>query len=258
MVIKRQYKGMVESFSELGGMMDILFMMFLIPYRIYNSYVLKQRLVEIVYGVKKPSKPAVKPVSDSKTNLKQQTETYNQLIEGIESCLDLVHLTKVVKHLQSVIKSNNLELQELDQEQAPRRASLVPSVKGPIANFSDPKLRVEDLEEGSLKPGKVPPKSQKANLLSKRSIPSSSKGGRISETGKPRAIQIAQNSPDSSHLEQAEESRQNRSPLKNEGRRPDQQIGRDHLDRQVEGTQWKKDDRTAFEGQRPHAAVNDW
>ncbi len=253
MVIKRQYKGMVESFSELGGMMDILFMIFLIPYRIYNSHVLKQRLVEVVHGVKKPRKSTVKPAHDSNLSLKHHTETYNLLLDGIDSCLDLVHLTKVVNHLQRVIK-----LQGLEQEDSPRRASLYPQSKVPNARSSEPVLDSEfrKLEESPHHPGKALNKPQKSLFV--QMVPICSKEVRISDAGKTRAIQLLKKNPDPIQLEKAAEIRQFRTNLKAAGRRPDQPIGRDHLESQIGESQRKKEENMVEDWKGPKAALNEW
>ena len=129
MIIKRQYKGMVESFSEFGGMVDMLFMIFFFPYSIYNSRVLKEKLVEIVHGVKKPVKAKksssvvasrtptssadplpINPQEDHYSRIKQ----YDELVRSIDSCFDLVLLSKEVKRIWLILKAKGLSMPEVE------------------------------------------------------------------------------------------------------------------------------------------------
>jgi hypothetical protein len=125
MIIKRQYKGMVETFSDLGGMVDMLFMIFFFPYSIYNSRVLKERLVEVLHGVKKPQKPSKKASIASLTavssinhpqstnpsdDYRKRAENYRELLSSVESCFDLVKVSKEISSIWLVIQSNNLML----------------------------------------------------------------------------------------------------------------------------------------------------
>ena len=116
---------MVETFSELGGMVDMLFMIFFFPYSIYNSRVLKERLVEALHGVKKPQKPrkqasvsaltAVSSFNQSQPaspqeDYRKKAKTYQELVESIEACFDLVKIAKEISSIWLVIQSNNLVL----------------------------------------------------------------------------------------------------------------------------------------------------
>ena len=118
-VIKRQYKGMVETFSELGGIIEMLFMLFYFPYTMYNNRVLKEKLIEIIHGIKRPIKPkiataAIGGVSEypMQTNEEYQAlkKQYKQLFGSIESCLDLVSLSKEVRSIMKCLRASGLEL----------------------------------------------------------------------------------------------------------------------------------------------------
>ena len=118
MVIKRQYKGMVETFSELGGMVDMLFMLFFFPYTIYNSRVLREQLVEAVYGVKKPRgsrcceffklritvPDAVAGAEGSQAALSK----YHLLFREAGSCLDIINILKDLETVKRILKSNGM------------------------------------------------------------------------------------------------------------------------------------------------------
>ena len=115
MVIKRQYKGMVETFSELGGMVDMLFMLFFFPYSIYNHRALKEGLVEAIHGVKKPAKSRLQPSRGAKSAQDQSSspgdtdaaaaKRYSSLLEQIESSLDVVQITKELIKTARILES---------------------------------------------------------------------------------------------------------------------------------------------------------
>ena len=261
MVIKRQYKGIVESFSELGGILDILFMLFSIPYGIYNSHILKQRLVEIVHGVKKPNRPANNATSDSLSSYKQQMESYKLLLLGVESCLDIIHLTKEVNRLRKIIQSNHLEHKDQDRgpEQTLQRLSLLPSAKGPKTRSTEQKLQFEvrDFEEEPPLLNGVVGNPQKS-LHPHQLIPSTTNEVRISNAGKTRSIQLAQNSPNQNQLEFAAEIRQSHAALNSVHRRPEKLFGRGKTDDHTEGPLRKKESEAFVEEQRPQPVHNNW
>jgi len=111
MVIERKYKGMVETFSELGGMVDMLFMLFFFPYCIYNARVFKEQLVEEVFGMQKPSNRKIK--SDTNTgSLRVESiaqtdsatkESYKAVYEKVEDCLDIAHIYRELLQLKQLL-----------------------------------------------------------------------------------------------------------------------------------------------------------
>jgi hypothetical protein len=118
LVIKRQYKGIVETFSEFGGMADMLFIFFYFPYSLYNSKVLKEKLVEAIHGVKKPTSSKLKAKihhlksKDSVSCLPVITPTvestsarsYSQLYDKILTFLDIVKLVKELESLKTTFR----------------------------------------------------------------------------------------------------------------------------------------------------------
>jgi hypothetical protein len=127
MVIKRQYKGMVETFSELGGMVDMLFMLFFFPYSIYNHRALRERLVEAIHGAKKPAKHKPQPPKGAQLSAEQrgsqeEAETaakrYSGLLEQIETSLDVVQIAK-----ELIKTARILECLQLDQQKPCRQES---------------------------------------------------------------------------------------------------------------------------------------
>ncbi len=119
MVIKRQYKGMVETFSELGGMVDMLFMLFFLPYSVYNNRVLKDSLVELVHGKKKPQKPAGQSARlagspDAQADYGRQLASFKQLRSSVEEVLDIAKIASELKTLRGLIASHRS-----DQESQP-------------------------------------------------------------------------------------------------------------------------------------------
>ncbi len=53
--ITREYKGLVESISEIGGMIDIIFLLFTVIYSIYHARVVQATFVRELYGLEKPA-----------------------------------------------------------------------------------------------------------------------------------------------------------------------------------------------------------
>ena len=111
MVIQRKYKGMVETFSELGGMVDMLFMLFFFPYCIYNTRVFKEELVNEIFGMKRPAKTKIK-AETSTGSLRMESAhqvnpisktSYNEVFENIEDCLDIVHIYKELLQMKKLL-----------------------------------------------------------------------------------------------------------------------------------------------------------
>ncbi len=53
--VTRQYKGLVETLSDLGGIVDILFLLCFWLYSFYNARAVRDKIVELIYKVKRPS-----------------------------------------------------------------------------------------------------------------------------------------------------------------------------------------------------------
>ena len=55
MKIVRSYKGFVESISEIGGMIDLIFIIFVLMYSFYHRFAYQSFFIEEIYGIKKTS-----------------------------------------------------------------------------------------------------------------------------------------------------------------------------------------------------------
>ena len=114
MVIKRQYKGMVETFSELGGTADMLLTIFFFPYSLYLSRILKEQLVALIHGVNKPRKPKKSSSSTPEQRLSNEhkfqksQENYQKLVAEVDSWLNLAKLTEELKKVMLILEDNNL------------------------------------------------------------------------------------------------------------------------------------------------------
>ena len=54
--VTRNYKGMIETFGDIGGIRELVYLLFIYFYSFYNQQVQKQVLVEQVFGLKKPNR----------------------------------------------------------------------------------------------------------------------------------------------------------------------------------------------------------
>ena len=113
--IVREYKGVVESISEVGGMTDILFLIFYSIYGFYNYHVQKHVLVKEIFGLERPtiaSKwcPKKKMTAEPKENQDSfALESHKNKIQAIcsyDRALELVHestnIVSIARELQIV------------------------------------------------------------------------------------------------------------------------------------------------------------
>ena len=100
--IVRSYKGFVESISEIGGMIDLIFLCFALIYSFYHSSAINRFLAQKIYGVQKQPmklglciKKSKSEVSDvnNKENLNSD-DIYNRTVKHMLQDLDLVTLVK--------------------------------------------------------------------------------------------------------------------------------------------------------------------
>ncbi len=114
MVIKRQYKGMVETFSELGGTADMLLTIFCFPYGLYLGRILREQLVDLIHGVKKPKrvKKATSFSSDQRMNedleYQRSRESYQKLLAEVDSWLNLAKITEELQKVRLILEENNI------------------------------------------------------------------------------------------------------------------------------------------------------
>jgi len=156
-VIKRQYKGMVETFSELGGIIEMLFMLFFFPYTIYNNRLLKEKLIEIVYDVRKPEKPhkrrclpciLQRDLSKIDNHYHVRMKEYQRLFESIETCLDVVSLYKEVKNIISTLKSNGMTPTPTRNEDPDLNKQVLLQFDPPNSSLPPSTMRSPRIEDG--------------------------------------------------------------------------------------------------------------
>ncbi len=123
MIITRQYKGIVETFSELGGLIDMLFLIFYFPYAFYNGRVVREFLVEKVHGLTKPKKHKISKStsssdqSGSATALYQQSlKEYKSHIEQADRILDILSISRDLETLKKVVKQLQSDTRVVDAE----------------------------------------------------------------------------------------------------------------------------------------------
>ncbi len=113
--ITREYKGIVESISEVGGMIDIIYLLFSFIYGFYYQRALKANLVESIYNLKpvqssqvkaidtrSKDQPAVNlshPVGDQSQREKMRQDAMKE----INRKLDIVQLSKELSALRALI-----------------------------------------------------------------------------------------------------------------------------------------------------------
>ena len=123
--ITREYKGIVEAISEVGGMIDLVFLFFYTIYGYYQNKCLKEEIVHSVYGVENPNKGNyLKSLfcwcSDKKSKVKSSTKSnendikkrkvYEYLINSIDKRLDIVLIMKeldCIKVLMDKVMTNS-------------------------------------------------------------------------------------------------------------------------------------------------------
>ena len=105
----REYKGLVESISEMGGMIKIVMMFFYWFYSYYNATVVREKLVDLIFEVKKPKLSLRKPLRCCKRKQKEaafssgplsgrsDAELYQELESDIMGSLDIASIAKEVE-----------------------------------------------------------------------------------------------------------------------------------------------------------------
>jgi len=104
--IKRQYKGVVETFSEFGGMVDMLFLIFFFPYTFYNSRAVQEKMVEEVYGIQKPKKPSRNQTSSTEIHAqyKEDVLKYKRLLESTDNFLDVGKMAREMNNARLLVQ----------------------------------------------------------------------------------------------------------------------------------------------------------
>lgn len=125
--ITREYKGVVEAMSEMGGMIDLIMLAFYWLYGFYNSPAFKSHLIQQIYGISKPKeaknscaicrkKSRNKLAYQQSASIREsgevgsdfiqersfQAKVYNELWIKIDDCLDIVTIAKEVNSLKLI------------------------------------------------------------------------------------------------------------------------------------------------------------
>ncbi len=114
MKIQRSYKGIVESISEIGGMIDLIYLIFMILHSAYHGHVIKNFFIKEVYGVDKPasSKPRCcrkknREVSSGQFESEaEQRELYNKATERLNKDLDMVKILQELNIIKYFLITN--------------------------------------------------------------------------------------------------------------------------------------------------------
>jgi len=102
--VVRSYKGFVESISEIGGMIDLIYLVFGMAYSIYHSTAVKAYFVKEVYGIDKPvskrslcCKKSKSDVSSTRNeNHSEQQELFKKAVDRLQKDLDLLRILEEI------------------------------------------------------------------------------------------------------------------------------------------------------------------
>ena len=114
MKIVRSYKGIVESISEIGGMIDLIFLLFMLLHSVHHSSVVKRFFIKEVYGIEKPaSKPArcCRKKTHEVTSLRseseaEQQELYNLAADRLVKDLDVIRILQELNTIKYFLATN--------------------------------------------------------------------------------------------------------------------------------------------------------
>lgn len=108
--IVREYKGIVESISEVGGIIDIIFLLFTSVYAIYHQRVVENFAIEQLYEVQ-GSKPVScfglinkMPFGPSKP-LRESNVSYQSALGRLADDMDLLTILQDLKKIKAVLCS---------------------------------------------------------------------------------------------------------------------------------------------------------
>ena len=153
--IQRSYKGVVESVSEVGGMIDLIYLVFALVYNIYHGSAVDRFFVKELYGIDAPPSKLVRLCKrkNSQGRAADSSQLYEQAISRLHKDLDLVGLLEelntlrffVLKHtdwsLDSSSKSDKfraLEASELGQKLQPSDSAPGPFDEALASNRPNP------------------------------------------------------------------------------------------------------------------------
>ena len=105
--ITREYKGLVESISEVGGMIELVFLVFSISYGFYHSRVYRDAMISAVYDVGIPRRSNMiclrNKVEIHAKEIIKEKETFKMLSNMIDEDINIVRITKELNNLRFAI-----------------------------------------------------------------------------------------------------------------------------------------------------------
>ena len=97
--VEREYKGVVDSLGEVGGILDLIFVVFHFIYGFYNSGITQRALVKSIYGVEQPEK--VKGNKEGKVGDKIEKAEYKRALNSVlNRSMDIVAIAKEVNRVR--------------------------------------------------------------------------------------------------------------------------------------------------------------
>ena len=114
MKIQRSYKGIVESISEIGGMIDLIYLVFMLLHSVYHGAVVKNFFIKEVYGVDKPAsknnrccrKKTRETSSDQLESEAELQELYNKATDRLNKDLDIVRILQELNIIKYFLITN--------------------------------------------------------------------------------------------------------------------------------------------------------
>ena len=102
--ITREYKGVVESMSEMGGMIDIVYLFFAIIYGFYYHRAFKAILVKNVFGFDAPrslapNKKKVWCLRKTQSSVQPQTQEESEYLNASQAAFEMMDIVSLSKQL---------------------------------------------------------------------------------------------------------------------------------------------------------------
>ena len=104
--VYRSYKGFVETISEIGGMIDLILIVVVFAYNLYNNKIVQKELVYQIYGLEPPEghsafrccRKRVLPQTSKPTTASAES-VYEHLRSNVFSSLDVAEIWKELRPL---------------------------------------------------------------------------------------------------------------------------------------------------------------
>jgi hypothetical protein len=133
--ITREYKGVVETISDIGGMIELIFLVFCPIYSIYHSFAQESFLMDRIYGLKKPSFKRDKGVrpGEQEPSIDARRKQYRAAKENLDRHFDFLSLVRELNQLKLLLASTDQAKQSLsDREVALHLLQQEPDLPKPL------------------------------------------------------------------------------------------------------------------------------